>query len=146
MSIESGIVALLETLVASGDPDWEEVQICDTFHVEIKADKAVRVGSMDAEFAPNEEQTEAIFYNAEIPLEFLARVTGNDKRERGAARDLAARLARKFALAIYNDPSVDGAVFDAEPISISNTFAAYKTTPFAVSVVTLLCNQTGETL
>jgi hypothetical protein len=146
MSIETGIVALLETLVAGDDPDWEDVQICDTLHVEIVADKAVRVGNMDAEFAPNEGQTEAIFYNAEIPLEFLCRITGPDKRERGEARDLAARLARKFALAIYNGPTISGAVFDAEPTSISNTFAAYKTKPFAVSVVTLLCNQTGETL
>ncbi len=146
MSIETAIYGALAAAIAAaedGDPLFE-AELHDTLYARVSKLHGVRVGDVDAELAPSPGGDVVEEFNATLILQCFARVQGETAAARAAARDKATTIAHDVAKIFFDDPTLEGNVRDAIVAGLTRGWATVQSTPYAVAVVHLAVNETGQ--
>jgi hypothetical protein len=83
-------------------------------------------------------------FDALLTIVCYARVAGQDKTERTAARDQAIEIAKAVAALFLSDPSMGGRVRDSRVLRAARGFESVGSQPYAVCNLQLIVNATGQ--
>jgi hypothetical protein len=146
MSIENDTFEFIEeAVVASAVGDrLNGIELHETVYQTIKKDTGVRVGDCESSLAPTPGAEEVEEFDGLLNLVCFARVTGEDKTRRMAARDNALELAKAVSKLFLDDPSMGGRVRDSRVLRVLRGYDSTGAQPYAVCNLEIVVNETGQ--
>jgi hypothetical protein len=120
-------------------------QILEDQYKEMTKDKGIRVGKLlKARPAPNSGQTGIEFSDVLIVLIVFVRIERGQKQERAPYSEKSFAIAERLALLIFDNPTLGERVNSARPIDMPELMDDTDNSPYAVTNIFLLINETGQ--
>ena len=146
MNVEQRVSSFIQEAIESADVSTaiHGAELHETVYEAIRNSFGIRIGDCESELAPTPGGGEMEEFDALLTIVCYARVAGQDKTERTAARDQAIDIAKAVAGLFLADPSMGGRVRDSRVLRAARGFESVGSQPYAVCNLQLIVNATGQ--